>query len=318
MLTRRKFISKMLAMTAALSLGPGLSGSLSPEERLKAAEPIPQRKLGKTGEEVSILSLGGEATIEQVERQQEAVEIINQALDYGINYIDTAPSYGGGDSETNFGQVMAERREEVFLASKTHERSYDGTMRLIEESLKRLQTDYLDLYQLHNIRTEQDLNSALASDGAITALEELQQEGVIRFTGITGHKDPELLLRGIREYDFDCLLMSLNAADIHYRPFQQELLEEAREQELGVIAMKVLAAGRLVPGGGIDSIEEALYYTWSFPVSTSIIGTGSLAQLEENVELARNFSPLGEDKMLELENKTAELEQEGNFFKYHW
>ena len=318
MLTRRQFISRMLAMTAALSLGPGLSGSLSPEERLKAAELIPRRKLGKTGEEISILSLGGEATIEQVERQQEAVEIINQALDYGINYIDTAPSYGGGDSETNFGQVMAERRDEVFLASKTHERSYDGTMRLIEESLGRLQTDYLDLYQLHNIRTEQDLSAALASEGAITALEELQQEGVIRFTGITGHKDPELLLRGIREYDFDCLLMSLNAADIHYRPFQQELLEEAREQELGIIAMKVLAAGRLVPGGGVDSIEEALYYTWSFPVSTSIIGTGSLAELEENVELARNFSPLGEDEMLEIENKTAELEQEGNFFKYHW
>ncbi len=318
MLTRRQFISRMLAMTAALSLGPGLSGSLSPEERLKAAELIPRRKLGKTGEEISILSLGGEATIEQVERQQEAVEIINQALDYGINYIDTAPSYGGGDSETNFGQVMAERRDEVFLASKTHERSYDGTMRLIEESLGRLQTDYLDLYQLHNIRTEQDLSAALASEGAITALEELQQEGVIRFTGITGHKDPELLLRGIREYDFDCLLMSLNAADIHYRPFQQELLEEAREQELGIIAMKVLAAGRLVPGGGVDTIEEALYYTWSFPVSTSIIGTGSLAELEENVELARNFSPLEEDEMLELENKTAELEQEGNFFKYHW
>ena len=318
MLTRRQFISRMLAMTAALSLGPGLSGSLSPEERLQAAELIPRRKLGKTGEEISILSLGGEATIEQVERQQEAVEIINQALDYGINYIDTAPSYGGGDSEINFGQVMAERRDEVFLASKTHERSYDGTMRLIEESLGRLQTDYLDLYQLHNIRTEQDLSAALASEGAITALEELQQEGVIRFTGITGHKDPELLLRGIREYDFDCLLMSLNAADIHYRPFQQELLEEAREQELGIIAMKVLAAGRLVPGGGVDSIEEALYYTWSFPVSTSIIGTGSLAELEENVELARNFSPLEEDEMLELENKTAELEQEGNFFKYHW
>ncbi len=318
MLTRRQFISRMLAMTAALSLGPGLSGSLSPEERLQAAELIPRRKLGKTGEEISILSLGGEATIEQVERQQEAVEIINQALDYGINYIDTAPSYGGGDSEINFGQVMAERRDEVFLASKTHERSYDGTMRLIEESLDRLQTDYLDLYQLHNIRTEQDLSAALASEGAITALEELQQEGVIRFTGITGHKDPELLLRGIREYDFDCLLMSLNAADIHYRPFQQELLEEAREQELGIIAMKVLAAGRLVPGGGVDSIEEALYYTWSFPVSTSIIGTGSLAELEENVELARNFSPLEEDEMLELENKTAELEQEGNFFKYHW
>jgi len=318
MLTRRDFIKNMLAMTAALSLGPGFSNSLSQDGRLKAAESIPRRMLGKTGEEVSILSLGGEATIEQVERQQEAVEIINQALDYGINYIDTAPSYGGGDSEINFGQVMAERREEVFLASKTHERGYDGTMWLIEESLERLQTDYLDLYQLHNIRTEQDLNAALAEDGAITALEELQQEGVIRFTGITGHKDPEVLLRGIREYDFDCLLMSLNAADIHYRPFQQELLEEAREQELGIIAMKVLAAGRLVPGGGVDTIEEALYYTWSFPVSTSIIGTGSLAELEENVELARNFSPLEEDEILELENKTAELEQEGNFFKYHW
>ena len=158
---------------------------------------LKKRVLGKTGEEINLLSLGGEITVADRDRQDEAIEIINRAIDSGVNYIDTAPAYKDGDSESNLGRVMKDRRDEVFLASKTHKRSYSGTMELIEKSLNRLQTDYLDLYQVHNVRTEQDLSEIFSKNGAIKALEELKDQGVIRNLGITGHKDPEILLKGI-------------------------------------------------------------------------------------------------------------------------
>ncbi len=228
----------------------------------KERKEMPKRSLGRTGFQVGLFSLGGEATVQIRERRDEAVEIIHRALDLGVNYIDTAPTYGGGGSEENIGEVMRSRREEVFLASKTGNRTYDGTMRLIEQSLERLQTDYLDLYQLHNVRVDSDLDQALGQDGAIRALEQLKEEGVVRHLGITGHKDPKILLRGIREYEFDCLLMSLNAGDPHYLPFQETLLETAVEKEMGIIAMKVTAVGRIFQKGGLDSMEQALGYVF--------------------------------------------------------
>ncbi|MGM0420296.1 MAG: aldo/keto reductase [Bacillota bacterium] len=277
------------------------------------------RHLGKTGEKTNLVSLGGEITLEKPDKSEEAAEIINRAIDLGVNYIDTAPAYHDGDSESNIGQVMARRRKEVFLASKTHRRSYEGTMELIEASLQRLKTDYLDLYQLHNIRTEQDLKEVFASDGALKAMEQLKMEGTIKNIGITGHKDPKVLLKGIQQYDFDCILMSLNAADIHYRPFQTDLLKEAIAQKLGIIAMKTLARGRLIKYvNGQSSIRDALYYVWSFPINTSIIGVGSLEELDENIELARKFEPLSGQEMIEIEEKTSAYKGEGNFFKYNW
>ncbi|MCK8824871.1 aldo/keto reductase [Fuchsiella alkaliacetigena] len=312
---RRNFIK--------LSLGTVASGMLlscqdtSALDDLEAGE-MPTRSLGRTGHEVSLFSLGGEATIEQEHRQEEAVEIINRALDLGVNYIDTAPSYGNGGSESNIGQVMRERREEVFLATKTHDRSYAGTMELFEQSLERLQTDYLDLYQLHNIRVDRDLDRALSSNGAIEAMEELKSQGLIKNIGITGHRDPQVLLRGIEEYDFDCILMALNAGDIHYRPFQEQLLEKAVAREMGIIAMKVVAAGRIIRSEGITSMEQALGYSLSFPVSTAIVGISNLRELEENVQIAKEFSKYPEQQLAEIEELTASYEREANFFKYYW
>lgn len=277
-----------------------------------------KRVLGKTGEEINLISLGGEITVADSERQEEAIEIINRAIDLGVNYIDTAPAYKDGDSEINIGKVMKNRRDEVFLASKTHKRSYSETMELFENSLDRLQTDYLDLYQIHNVRTEQDLIDIFSENGAIKALEELRDQGVIRNLGITGHKDPEILLKGIQEFDFDTALISMNAADIYYKSFQEILLEKLIERNIGIIGMKVLGRGKLVSENGLDSIREALYYVWSLPLTTTIIGIGSLEELEENVELARKFEPLSVYEMLEIEAKIEEFEEKGNFFKYDW
>ena len=277
-----------------------------------------KRVLGKTGEEINLLSLGGEITVADSEKQEEAIEIINRAIDIGVNYIDTAPAYKDGDSELNIGKVMKNRRDEVFLASKTHKRSYSETMELFENSLDRLQADYLDLYQVHNVRTEQDLIDIFSENGAIKALEELRDQGLIRNIGITGHKDPEILLKGIQEFDFDTALISMNAADIYYKSFQEVLLEELIERNIGIIGMKVLGRGKLVSENGLDSIREALYYVWSLPLTTTIIGIGSLEELEENVELARRFEPLSVDEMLEIEAKIEKSEEKGNFFKYDW
>lgn len=280
--------------------------------------PMTLRTLGKTGVQVAPFSLGGEATVQQRTRQAEAVRIINRALDLGVNYIDTSPTYGGGGSETNIGLVLADRREDAFLATKTHDRSYDGTMRLVEQSLQRLQTDRIDLYQIHNVRTDADVREAFSERGAVKALERLRDDGVIRFTGITGHRDPDLLLRAIRNYRFDCLLMTLNAADIHYRPFQNELLREAVRQDLGIIAMKVTAVGRIFRDDGITSMEQALGYTLSFPVSTAIVGISSVRELEEDVAIAARARPLPSEELAAIEALSRGYADDGNFFKHRW
>jgi len=279
---------------------------------------IPKRQLGKTKYAVSLFSLGGEATLNKPELKDEAESIINRAIDLGVNYIDTSPTYGDGHSENNIGQVMDYRRQEVFLATKTRDRSYDGTMRLLEKSLERLRTDYLDLYQIHNVRTKEDLEEAFAPNGAIKALEELKEKGVIRHLGITGHRDPDVLLQGIKEYPFDCILMSLNAGDIHHASFQKELLKEAASKKMGIIAMKVTASGRLLQKGGIANMKQALEYVFSLRISTAIVGISNLEELEENAKIAAEFKPLDEEEMKYLESLTKKNSEEANHFKIHW
>ncbi len=317
---RRLFIKT----TAATAAGIGVLSQTQLVHTARAMtakvlkESMPKRTLGKTGFNVGMFSLGGEATVEQRSRQQDAAEIINRAIDLGVNYIDTSPTYGGGGSESNIGTVMKNRRDEVFLATKTHDRSYDGTLRLFEQSLKRLQTDHIDLYQIHNVRVNDDITGALSRNGAVRAIERLRDEGAIRYIGITGHRDPDVLLRGISEYNFDTLLLTLNAGDIHYKPFQKELLRTAVEKEMGIIAMKVSALGRIFRDDGITSMADALGYVYSFPVSTSIVGISTIEELEENVQIAREFSEFSGDKLARLESLTEPYYRDANFFKLHW
>lgn len=328
--SRRNFLKKMGAgLLAATGMSLGAGRFLSAEQSSSASAsaesggdpentPMPRRTLGKTGLKPGLFSLGGEATVQIRSRREDAEKIINRALDLGVNYIDTSPRYGGGGSESNIGEVMAHRRDEVILATKTHDRSYDGTMRLFEQSLKRLQTDYIDIYQVHNVRTSGDLRGALGNNGAVKAMDELKSQGVIGAVGITGHKDPELLLRGIQEYDFDTILMALNAADIHYRPFQKELLETASAKEMGIIAMKVTAVGRIFQEGGVSSMDQALGYVLTLPVSTAIVGISTPREAEENVRIARSFTPFPRDEMQRIEELSAPYQESGNFFKHYW
>lgn len=278
---------------------------------------LTKRPLGKTGFEVALLGLGGQSTLQDPDRPEDAEAIVNRALDLGINYIDTSPRYGDTTSEKHLGRIMASRRSEVFLATKTADRTYDGTMRQVEDSLKRLQTDHLDLYQIHNLRLEDELLAILGKDGALKAFEKLKDDGVIRFMGVTGHKDPALMLDAIRAFPFDTVLMSLNVGDIHDRSFKEQLLGEAVKREMGIIAMKLTANGRLKPGE-MFTIKEMLEYVFTLPVSNAIVGISSLAELEENVKIAGSFTPLSNKEMTALEDKAKPLAYPANYFKHEW
>lgn len=343
-INRRNFIGAGLAAAATVSVG----NSFAANETYK---PVPVKKnddnpfnpvtysamptnsFGKTGFKVGVLSLGGQATLEIKGREEESEKIIHRAIDLGINYIDTAASYGKGVSQLNIGRVMKTRRNEVWLSTKTHDRTYDGSMRLLEESLTNLQTDHLDTWQLHNVKTQDQVDQIFASDGAMKAMEKAKSEGMVRKIGITGHYEPLVLLNAIKRYPFDSILMAVNAADVHYLSFKNYLLPEAQKQGIAIIGMKIATRGRMLscwtpppleeqkdarnrtPLSGTVSIKEALTYNMSLPVSTSIIGVDSIEQIEENVRIASEFSPLSQAQMEEIEFKTLPIVRQGLYFR---
>ncbi|MBK7713035.1 MAG: aldo/keto reductase [Bacteroidales bacterium] len=326
--SRREFLQKMLAATALAGFYPYLNKTENASLITGMSGKLPKRPLGKTGHMVGIYSLGGQATLETPGKEELSVQIINKAIDLGINYIDTAAWYGRptatitqeeahGHSERNIGQVMKNRRKEVFLATKTHDRTYDGSMRLMEKSLKNLQTDHIDLWQIHNVKGPEidALDKFFAADGVVKAMEKMRDEKVIRFIGFTGHENPAVLKALGERYPFDNVLVALNAADKHYDPFIENFLPTAVSKNLGIVGMKIPARDRIFAHGGIITIKEAMEYVMSLPISTIIIGLDDVAQLEENIKIAKSFKPLTAEQMLAIEEKTKPYYKEIMFFK---
>ena len=342
---RREFLKAGGAVTAALLAPAALADtpkalpSLPSNPRTTTA--MPMRNLGKTGYRVGIFSLGGQAALEQPNNEAAAVPIIERALDLGVNYIDTSSIYGGPPrwSEQYVGKVMAHRRNDAFLATKTRERSREDSMRMIEKSLQLLKTDHVDLWQLHDVGTMTDVNAIFAKGGAMEALLEMKEQKVIRFLGITGHYRPDALMECIRRYPFDTILMAMNAADPHHFSFNEQLLPLAVEKQMGIIGMKVPGRGRILSSWtpppieqqkhswegmsvqattpGTLTMREAMYYTLSRPVSTIIIGCDSLAQLDENVRLAREFTPLSDTQVAELVKRAEPVSIPSLFFRFY-
>jgi predicted aldo/keto reductase-like oxidoreductase len=295
---------------------------------------MPTRNLGCTGYRVGIFSLGGQAAVEQPDNEAVAVPIVEKALDLGVNYIDTSARYGGAErwSERYIGQVMKHRRSEAFLATKTHDRTRDGSLKLLEKSLELLQTDHVDLWQIHNLSKKEEVEQIFAPDGAVQALVKAREQGIVRFIGVTGHADPGVLMEAIRRFPFDAVLMALNAADPHHLSFAKELLPLAVEKEMGIIGMKIPARGRILSTwtppppeqqrrgqvatrSGTITMREAIRYVLSLPVSTVIVGCDTVAQVEEDVQLARAFTPMSATQMAEITTRTEPVKRQALFFR---
>ena len=260
-----------------------------------------------------MFALGGEGVLRTTGREREAVEVIQRALDEGVNYCDTAPAYA--DSLSYYGAALADRRKQVFLASKTHDRTRDGSLRLLDESLKRLRTDHLDLWQLHDLRTMDDLNRIFSPTGAIEALKEARAAGRVRFLGLTGHHDPAILLEAMRRFSFDNLLVACNAADVHRLSFIQTVLPEAVRQGLGVVAMKIFSQGMLLRPGGLTA-DVAYRYALNVPgVCTSVIGCHTPDQVSYNAQMARTWKPMELAEMHDIESQTRDMHNAYCYYK---
>ena len=207
----------------------------------KKRNSIPKRKLGKTGKDISILGLGGEGLLRTFERGKEAVPLIQRAIDLGITYFESARAYSG--SESYYGEAIHDRRNEIFLASKSHERTKDGALRHLEESLKNLKTDYLDLWMVHDVRTARDLDLIFGSNGAIKAFEAAERTRLVKFIGVSGHRNPAILAKALTLFSFDVVLMPVNPAEPHYWSFLTEVMPIAREKGMGILGMKTLSRG---------------------------------------------------------------------------
>ncbi len=278
---------------------------------------FPERVLGRTEISMPILGLGGagQTPLSQQGREAEAIALARRAFELGIRYFDTAASYG--PSEDYLGKVVPEFRDRIFLSSKSARRDRDGAWEELQRSLDRLNTDRLDLWQLHHVSTTDEIETIFSENGAIEAIEEAKAQGLIRFSGITGHHNPDILAECLRRYPFDTALIPVNAADPHHpQPFIPAFMPEARDRNVGVVAMKVPAYGKLLRPGVLDGFGEALGYSLSVPgVHCCIVAAEDIAQLEDNVRVAKNFAPLGEAEMERIAAKTAQTWEEQTFFR---
>jgi aryl-alcohol dehydrogenase-like predicted oxidoreductase len=274
---------------------------------------IPKRRLGKTDVNVTILGLGGEGVLRTYGHEREAYELINRAIDLGINYFDSAKAYAG--CESYHGRALGERRKDIFLAGKSHARSKKGALDHLRDTLKTMRTDHLDLWQMHDMRSEEDIEQVSARGGALEAFREAKEKGLARFIGVTGHEDPSILRRCIEIADFDTVLMPVNPAEPHYRSFISDLLPYAREKGMGIIAMKVYFRGLVSQIPGVDSFAAFYRFALSHPVTTAIIGCDTILQLEENVGHARSLASLTDREMDSLINLVAPYARHLMYYK---
>jgi aryl-alcohol dehydrogenase-like predicted oxidoreductase len=263
-------------------------------------ESLQTRILGKTGREVTLFALGGEGVLRTYGQEQDAHQVIQRALDLGINYFDSAPAYAG--CLDYLGANLGERRKDVFLASKTADRSRDGSLKILDDTLRRLRTDHLDLWQLHDIRTRSEVRQIFSDQGAIHALLEARADGRVRHLGLTGHHDPAVLIDAMARFDFDTVLIPLNCADVHRLSFLRDVVPVAAAKGTAVIAMKVYSAGLLALPGLPIAAGEALRYALSLDgVACAIVGCRTPDEVEENAKAVRRFVPLDANRRQEIE-----------------
>jgi aryl-alcohol dehydrogenase-like predicted oxidoreductase len=290
------------------------SAALPPQTTNSTAEQIPRRAFGKTGEQVSIIGLGG-YHLGTVQSSDLAVRLMQEAVDAGVTFFDNAWEYNDHRSEEWMGLGLQGRRDKVFLMTKvcTHGRDKKVAMQQLEESLKRLGTDHLDLWQIHEVIYENDPDLHFAKGGVVEALDEAKKQGKARFVGFTGHKSPAIHLKMLaHDYPFDSVQMPLNCFDATYRSFEQQVLPELQRRGIAVLGMKSLGGDGQPIQYGVVRAEEALRYAMSLPVATTICGIDSMDVLHQNVGIARGFKPMSPQEMLALRERCRPSSGDGH------
>ncbi len=312
--TRREFLSAMLST----SLLAGVAGA---ELWAAGAENgIPYRRLGRSGERVSVIGLGGWHLGIQSD-EQESVRIIRTALDSGINFLDNCWDYNNGDSEIRMGQALRDGyRHKAFLMTKIDGQTKQTAAAQIDESLRRLQTEHIDLLQFHEVIRMTDPQRIFAPAGGMEAVLEAKKAGKVRYIGFTGHKNPAMHLNMLEtaathQFDFDAVQMPLNAMDAHFESFEKKVLPVLVKKEIGVLGMKPMGAGLLLKSNTVSPVQ-CLRYAMSLPTSVVITGCESLANLEQALDVARNFKPLTTAESAALLAKTQQAAREGQFEGY--
>jgi aryl-alcohol dehydrogenase-like predicted oxidoreductase len=276
---------------------------------------VPHRDLGKTGVKVSALGVGG-YHLGSIKSEEESNDLVARALDAGINFFDNCWEYHDGISEARLGAALKGKRDKAFVMTKvcTHGRSKDVAMKMLEESLRRLQTDHLDLWQIHEVVYYNDPDLIFAPNGAAEALLAAKQQGKVRFIGFTGHKNPAIHLKMLsHDFPFDTVQMPLNALDGSFKSFEQQVLPVANKRGMGVLGMKSLGgSGEMVKHGALTA-EDGLRYAMSLPVTTTISGMDSIAVLEQNLRVARGFTPLSAQDMQAMRDRTREFAADGRY-----
>jgi aryl-alcohol dehydrogenase-like predicted oxidoreductase len=279
---------------------------------------IPTRNFGKTGVQVSALGLGGHH-LAQTRDENESLQIVHEAVDGGITFFDNCWEYHLGLSELLLGKGLTGRRDKVFLMTKvcTHGREKILAMEMLEQSLRRLRTDHLDLWQIHGVSFDNDPDLFIRPNGAAEALEAAKKQGKVRFTGFTGHKDPRLHLKMLATgFPFDAVQMPLNPFDASFRSFEQNVMPQVRERGMAVIGMKPLSGAGEPITLGVVSAEEALRYAMSLPVTTTVTGVDKIDVLRQNLRIAQNFEPMNSAEADALRARCRSMAGDGRFELY--
>lgn len=306
--TRRDFL-KQAAAGATLA---ALAENVLAQTRSSSATGMPTRVLGRSGERVSILCLGG-WHLGSIKDDAAAVRLVQTSIDEGMTFLDNCWDYHDGRSEELMGRGLEGRRDKAFLMTKNCERDYAGSMRCLEDSLRRLRTDRIDLWQFHEMVYDNDPDWVFEK-GGIKAAREAQKAGKVRFIGFTGHKDPRIHLKMLgKPHDWDAAQMPINALDAHYRSFQKEVVPACLKKNVGVIGMKGFGGGDGIARGAGLTPAEAYRYSLSQPVASQVVGMTSLEQLKENVALARDFKPLSDAERTALVERVRAVATDGRF-----
>jgi uncharacterized protein len=311
-MNRANFLERLAATIGGRLVLGFTSPSARAEERAPSGRTLPERRLGRTDAKLPILGLGG-WHLGDAGSERAARTLLDSAFAEGIRFLDNAESYHGGTAEAWLGSAMASLgvRRQVFVMTKTFDLEHRGreiAARHLEGSLRRLRTDYLDLWQLHSVRSVDDVDRAFRRGGAMEYILEMQRQGVVRHVGVTGHRDPSANLRALRYWDdgirFDTMQMPINPMDYHQRSFQRHVLAELVKRDIGVIAMKTSADGRLLRSR-VCTATECLRFAWSLPVSLAVVGMERPSLVRENARLAREFTPMSDAERRALVDRVA-------------